>query len=985
MCRDGAASGGAVTPGPDKLLEREPELAVISRLIEAAGAGDGGVVVLEGEPGIGKSALLLVAGERARELGMQTVAARGGELESGLPWGVVRSLFGPLLAAAGRTERRRLLDGSAALARIALGSSAPRKLPLAAEAMGPALHGLYWLTANSSARRPLMIAVDDVHWADKPSLRWLAYLALRVEDLPVLFVAAARPSVDADSASLRTIARVGTVLRPSPLSRRASGCLVREVFGRDTTAGFSDACHVATGGNPFLLGSLARELATQGVAPDDVAAERVKETPSDTISRAIVARLAGLEAPARELASAIAVFGAPSSLLAAAELADLDEDIAVAAADALAAERLIAETEPLEFVHPIVRTAVYTQIPGHQRLRWHARAAHLLDEAEAPTEQIAVHLLIAEPRGDAVVVAILRAAAADALAAGAPEPAIAYLERALAEPPSARARGAVLHALGVAEASLQRRAGIQHLSDALSLASEPGERAEIARELAVPLMHGGAVREAVRLLERAAAELPDGDAELRLMLEADLIGAGRLDPALREEAMARLRDLERAGLEGTTLGERVALSAVAIEAASPDRTAAETIEFAQRGLGGGKLLGDAGVEAPSFWFATGALILADGYELAEPVVESALAEASLRGSPVGSALGLCFRALLEYRTGRLVEAEADACHAIDIDPGYWWAPSVYALAFLIDVLLDRGRAEEAAEAIERSRLGGSEEPLLPLLVLRHNRGRLRLALGDTEGGLGDLRAAGAQFAAGRFPPHLWPWRSAQALALARFGEEEEARRLAREELEQTRAFGAPRALGVALRAWGLVGPGDGIDSLRDAVGVLSHSGAALEHARALIELGAALRRAGSRSHSLSPLREGLDLAHRCGAGALVARAREELAAAGAKPRRDALRGRDALTASELRTARMAAQGLTNRDIAQTLFVSLRTVETHLTHAYQKLGIDSREALPAALETPSSPAAGDGTGSAGDRAERAPMSRRPLEGGGVRLS
>src|SRR5215211_591125 len=234
--------------------------------------------------------------------------------------------------------------------------------------------------------------------------------------------------------------------------------------------------------------------------------------------------------------------------------------------------------------------------------------------------------------------------------------------------------------------------------------------------------------------------------------------------------MARVDALAAARLKGRTLGERVALSAVALEAGAPHRTAAETIEFAQRALAGGRLLAEAGVASPSFWFAAGALILADGYDLAEPVVESALADASSRGSAVGSALGFCFRALLGYRTGRLADAEADARQAVAIDPGSRWAASVYALAFLIDVLLDRGRPGEAARALEESRLGDSGQALLPLLVLRHNRGRLRLALGDSEGGLGDLRTAAAQLEAGRFPPHLWPWRSAHAVALAGAGE-----------------------------------------------------------------------------------------------------------------------------------------------------------------------------------------------------------------------
>ena len=160
---------------------------------------------------------------------------------------------------------------------------------------------------------------------------------------------------------------------------------------------------------------------------------------------------------------------------------------------------------------------------------------------------------------------------------------------------------------------------------------------------------------------------------------------------------------------------------------------------------------------------------------------------------------------------------------------------------------------------------------------------------------------------------------------------------------------------------------------------ITGSGAMLEHTRALIDLGAALRRAGNRSRSVDSLREGLDLAHRCAADALAGRAREELMAAGAKPRRDALRGRDALTASELRTARMAALGLANREIAQALFVSLRTVETHLTHAYQKLEIGSRAMLPAALETVSPPADPDDAGPTAESRTRAPIARRPRGG------
>ena len=186
-------------------------------------------------------------------------------------------------------------------------------------------------------------------------------------------------------------------------------------------------------------------------------------------------------------------------------------------------------------------------------------------------------------------------------------------------------------------------------------------------------------------------------------------------------------------------------------------------------------------------------------------------------------------------------------------------------------------------------------------------------------------------------------------ALAAAGDGEEARRLADQELGLARTFEARAPLGISARVRGLVESGAAdLVLLQKAVAVLRGSGAVLEHARALVDLGAALRRDGRRSDSIVSLREGLNLAHRCGASALAVRAREELVTAGARPRRDALRGRDALTASELRTAQLAAEGRTNREIAQALFVSLRTVETHLTHTYQKLGIHSRDELAGAL-------------------------------------
>jgi DNA-binding CsgD family transcriptional regulator len=197
-----------------------------------------------------------------------------------------------------------------------------------------------------------------------------------------------------------------------------------------------------------------------------------------------------------------------------------------------------------------------------------------------------------------------------------------------------------------------------------------------------------------------------------------------------------------------------------------------------------------------------------------------------------------------------------------------------------------------------------------------------------------------------------PWRSDAALAHLALGARAEARALAAEEVALAQAYNAPRTLGIALRAAGLAEGGRrGIELLRQAVGVLEGSGARLEHARAMTDLRAALRRAGQRAESRETLRPALDLAHRCGALALTERARTELVAAGGRPRRLVLSGLDSLTPSERRVAQLAAVGLSNRDIAQNLFITTRTVEGHLTHAYQKLAITSREQLPAALAPP----------------------------------
>jgi ATP/maltotriose-dependent transcriptional regulator MalT len=273
------------------------------------------------------------------------------------------------------------------------------------------------------------------------------------------------------------------------------------------------------------------------------------------------------------------------------------------------------------------------------------------------------------------------------------------------------------------------------------------------------------------------------------------------------------------------------------------------------------------------------------------------------------------------------------------------------VAFLVEALIERGDLETARQELAE-RDFDRELPLAwattPVLLAR---GRLHAAAGDHAAAVEDLLATGERCASWNVVnPAMVPWRSSAAMSMARMGQTDHALDLADEELELARRWGAPRAIGVALRAAGIAhGDTDGLSLLREAVAVLESSSAPLEHAHARTELGAALRRAGHRTEAREQLRHGLDLAHRLGGLRVADRARQELAIVGARPRRDALRGRDALTPSELRVAESAAAGRTNRQIAEDLFLTLRTIETHLTNSYMKLEITSRRQLAAALE------------------------------------
>ncbi|HKU58578.1 MAG TPA: LuxR C-terminal-related transcriptional regulator, partial [Gaiellaceae bacterium] len=359
---------------------------------------------------------------------------------------------------------------------------------------------------------------------------------------------------------------------------------------------------------------------------------------------------------------------------------------------------------------------------------------------------------------------------------------------------------------------------------------------------------------------------------------------------------------------------------------------------------------DSGYGTEAFARSLLALVWAERFGEARPLLDSAIEEARTAGDGGRLSVALATRAWLELRLGELEAAELDTRAALST-VGLPAPPMYHVLntGLLVKALVDLGRLDEADTAlrlVEGDTSGGS----MTEGVLRLARGRLRMEQGSFADALDDFLAVGRHLTqASVTSPAFAPWRAEAALAYLALGDRAAAKQIAAEELELSTTFGAPRALGVSLRAAGLAhGGARGAAMLEEAVASFERAGAGLARARALTELGAMLRRGNQRVEARTYLREALDAAERMGAVAVRDTAETELRASGAKPRRRSLSGPASLTASELRVAELASRGLTNREIAQALFVTARTVEGHLTNAFRKLRVGSRTALGAAL-------------------------------------
>jgi len=927
------------------LLERERELAVIDSLTEEVRAGAARLVLVEGRAGIGKSRVLAAARERAAEHGLRVLSARGTELEQQFAYGAVRQLFEPL-----RTDPElwdAALAGAAEPARAVFDTAGfVTESGEARDASFATLHGLYWLTLNLTARGPLMVAVDDLHWCDRATLRFLAYLAPRVEGLPLLVATGLRtgepgtdPALLADIVSDPSVSTV----RPGPLSAAAVHALVIQRLGADADEGFSAACLEATGGNPLLLGQLISSLESEGVAPQAEQADTVRSIGPRAVGRTILLRLSRLPEPAARVAGAIAILGESATLPLVAALCEIDERTAADAIAALARADIVGHEAPLEFVHPLVREAIYRELPPGRRELDHDRAAHVLRACGASPGAVATQLLNTPTgRGNAGVVEELREAARDAIRRGANDAGVAYLTRALEEPPADDVRADLLYELGVAEADSNGLRSLEHLRAAHATLTDVGKRANAAFWITRLAMHTGAGQavEAAAFARRESRALPPEYDDERYAFDAFEVTCTYW--GAKEGPAPETYELHRNGPVSDRPGALMAAKTFAFDWALKLGPADRIADITERTLGGELDL--------NLMSGTADIMAAIVLEFAEREVTHLWAgavEEAHRGGSLFWALGLhLWHGWNLIRHGSLTEGEESVRESI-AEEKIWGVPptQAFAPAFLAWSLVEQGRLAEARAVLDPvpvdpvGTYGGS--------VLHRSRAELFLAEGDFAAALADAERGEAAVPY-VLNPAANPWGSLQAQALDGLGRTAEGIERVELELERARRWGAAGPIGRALRVLGTLRRDEGLADLKSAVELLEQSPARLELAKALAALGAAQRRARQPSEARVPLRRALELAEACGAQSLVGNVRSELAAAGAKPRSAALSGVESLTPSERRVVALAADGQTNRDIAQTLYVTPKTVEVHLSNSYRKLGIRSRRELAGAL-------------------------------------
>jgi DNA-binding CsgD family transcriptional regulator len=908
------------------LVEREGELAVITRAISDALGGDGGVVLIEGPAGIGKTQLLREIRSRAagRVETATVLNARGSQLEREYGFGVVRQLFEPFVAGA---DHQAIFAGAAGPARGVFTAQQDSGSQSGDSAFG-VLHGLYWLAANLAATDPLIITVDDVQWCDVGSLRFLGFLAHRLEELPISLVLTLRTGEHHDNDDLLAeIVSEASVLvvAPKPLSATGVTELVRKRLGESPEEAFVAACRRTTGGNPLLLRQLLRALESDGIKPTSSNADTVRAIGSRAVSSLVLRRFARMPPENRSVAGAVAVLGDNATLPLVAKLTALPEEAVGSAIGALARAELLRDEYPLDFVHPLVRDAVYSDVPLGQRELQHAQAARLLAYAGAAAEQVVAHLLKIPPRGETGNVDVLLAAAARSVARGAPDGAVTYLQRALAEPAGPDREGNIYLELGRVVTMTDIPAALIHLSAARDRLRDIRERAHAAVLLGRVEVFGGARGSSRRTAESMLHQLPAELGDERQWLQA--ISRVSTQMHLLDPVTGPLPEVVGNGPGAVSLASALSWD---ITRAGTDRDrAVELARFA--------LTGDVLDDVDQGFLGVVARIVLEIAEAAPTQQwDDALASAYRKGSLFAVLGAQLWGGYTHWLRGDLDEALQWLRNSTE-QIGRWGAPQIgqtYTDAFTVQVLVDRGdlAGAEALLAAEKPFWDSVSESHMFLLA---GRAKVLFHRGLVEPAL-KIHDRIAELTVGIDNPAWRSWQENRAEVLIAVGRRAEAVEIVEADIGFAQRWGTSLGLGRTLRVLGTIRE-DGIGELREAVAVLQPSDAKLELAKARATLGEKLVRDQKPppAEAVQELQAAYLLAAECSALGLQSRIGELLSrtdlAIPDPPRRLKL------TSTEQRIVEMSLNGAFDQDIAQALYITTPTVRQTLESVRRRIG------------------------------------------------
>lgn len=924
------ASGASVPKRPaPRLPGREPELGRLTGLFPGVLGGSAAMAVVAGEFGMGKSATLRTTAALAAEAGFTVAIATGSRLESHLSGGIAR-LLADALEEPGTPGTE--LCGPA-------GES-------------EALDLFFRIVRDATERGPLLLGIDNVHLADAWSMRCLAYIRNRVLDLPVLIVLTSLIG-HPPHPEVALLDMVGSM--PATITLNGLGdAAAAEILGL-APGELASACREATGGNPVLLQALRPRL-LPGADPHELG--------SSLIGQVLLVRMQEFpHAPA--ILHAAAILGEDAGFDLLARLAGVDELDALQAIDTMVRLHVLNNSSQPTLTYPFVRNSLLKDMPQTTRAVNHSRAAKLLAEAGAPPERVAAHLLEATSIRIPWAVDVLRLSARDAVFSGRPELAARHLRRALEERLTSGRRMAVLLQLAHAEFQFDPPGAAKRVREAVDTVGNRETAAYIATAMLLSLCGGQDARLGISAAGQIAARLDAGgpDAVWPLLCMTYLAEAGsRLGPPPEfrdfEEQWAPLTDPAAQRSRSALL----ALDAVRSGDSAQDAighfvdalsVAGAPVQAAGHGARGARESGDGELFEQHYFFTLATAVLAD-----EPAhVDRLCRVLDVEREPWDvhvphGALPTLARGIALQASGDLQRASVhfeSLLRRFDERGGTTTCPvGVLCAAKLVECWVDLGRFEAATSLLDRMDFVASQG-LFTHTYLLYARGRLRVATGYTRFGFEDLLSCGRRLAhhGMRFPGFV-PWRAHAARAALALGQTDDAARLAEEDINAAARWGAARPLGTALTTIGLVREDDEAErALQKAITTLRSSPARLQLATALTELGTLQARHGQSEKAIETLRQAVELSEQCGARPLARRAAEELRSSrrALTPAKDNEHG---LTRQENRIAVMAAQGLTNREIATALHLTRRTVELHLSGAYRKLGIPGRAELGGAL-------------------------------------